>query len=95
MPSTVLDSHALIAFLRGEAGEDLVARLLEKAGEWDAPLHRTDLNYAEVKSKNVRPFDPYVPTQEPRANGNSNLAASAVRYPWADPGRRVGHSTDV
>ena len=39
MPSTVLDSHALIAFLRGEPGEDLVTRLLEKAGEKDTPLH--------------------------------------------------------
>ncbi len=54
MPSTVLDSHALIAFLRGERGEDLVARLLEKAGEKDTPLHMTEVNYAEVKYQVIR-----------------------------------------
>ncbi len=46
----VLDSHALLAFLRGEAGDDKVAALLEKAGEQDAPLHMTEVNYAEVKA---------------------------------------------
>jgi ribonuclease VapC len=50
MPATpVLDSFALLAFLRGEAGDDKVAALLEKAGERDAPLHMTEVNYAEVK----------------------------------------------
>ena len=50
MPAApVLDSFALLAFLRGEAGEDIVAALLEKAGERDHPLHVTDVNYAEVK----------------------------------------------
>lgn len=50
MPAApVLDSFALLAFLRGEAGDDQVAALLEKAGERDAPLHMTEVNYAEVK----------------------------------------------
>jgi len=50
MPAApVLDSYALLAFLRGEAGDDKVAALLEKAGERDAPLHMTEVNYAEVK----------------------------------------------
>jgi ribonuclease VapC len=50
MPAApVLDSFALLAFLRGEAGDDTVAALLEKAGERDAPLHMTEVNYAEVK----------------------------------------------
>jgi predicted nucleic acid-binding protein len=50
MPAApVLDSFALLAFLRGEAGDDKVAALLEKAGERDAPLHMTEVNYAEVK----------------------------------------------
>jgi ribonuclease VapC len=50
MPAApVLDSHALLAFLRGEAGDDQVAVLLEKAGERDTPLHMTEVNYAEVK----------------------------------------------
>jgi predicted nucleic acid-binding protein len=47
--SPVLDSYALLAFLRGEPGEDQVAALLEKAGDRDAPLHMTEVNYAEVK----------------------------------------------
>jgi predicted nucleic acid-binding protein len=50
MPAApILDSFALLAFLRGEAGDDKVAALLEKAGERDAPLHMTEVNYAEVK----------------------------------------------
>lgn len=50
MPAApVLDSFALLAFLRGEAGDEKVAALLEKAGERDAPLHMTEVNYAEVK----------------------------------------------
>lgn len=50
MPAApVLDSFALLTFLRGEAGDDKVAALLEKAGERDVPLHMTEVNYAEVK----------------------------------------------
>jgi len=50
MPAApVLDSFALLAFLRGEAGDDKVAALLEKAGQRDVPLHMTEVNYAEVK----------------------------------------------
>lgn len=45
----VLDSFALLAFLRGEAGEDKVAALLERAALRDEPLHMTEVNYAEVK----------------------------------------------
>lgn len=45
----VLDSFALLAFLRGEAGEEKVAALLERAGIRDEPLHMTEVNYAEVK----------------------------------------------
>lgn len=45
----VLDSFALLAFLRGEAGDDQVAALLEKAGARDMPLQMTEVNYAEVK----------------------------------------------
>ena len=54
-PATrVLDSHALLAFLRGEAGEEQVTALLEKASERDAPLLMTEVNYAEVKYMVVR-----------------------------------------
>ncbi len=44
-----LDSFALLAFLRGEAGEEKIAALLERAGLRDEPLHMTEVNYAEVK----------------------------------------------
>ena len=50
----VLDSYALLAFLRGEPGEDQVAALLEKAGARDVPLHMTEVNYAEVKYMVIR-----------------------------------------
>lgn len=50
----VLDSFALLVFLRGEAGDDKVAALLEKAGERDVPLHMTEVNYAEVKYMVIR-----------------------------------------
>ena len=49
MAGTVLDSYALLAFLRGEDGDGKVRQLLERAGERDQPLHMTEANYAEVK----------------------------------------------
>jgi predicted nucleic acid-binding protein len=45
----VLDSFALLTFLRGEAGEEQVAALLEKASDRDVSVHMTEVNYAEVK----------------------------------------------
>jgi predicted nucleic acid-binding protein len=50
----VLDSYALLAFLRGEPGEEQMAALLEKASERDTPLLMTEVNYAEVKYSVVR-----------------------------------------
>ncbi len=50
----VLDSYALLAFLRGEPGEKKVATLLERAGVRDEPVHMTEVNYAEVKYIVVR-----------------------------------------
>ena len=59
MPAApVLDSYALLAFLRGEPGEGHVAALLEKAGERDAPLQMTEVNYAEVKYTVIRKDGP-------------------------------------
>ena len=49
MAATVLDSFALLAFLRGEDGGGRVRQLLERAGDRDQPLHMTEVNYAEVK----------------------------------------------
>jgi ribonuclease VapC len=49
MPAMVLDSHALLTFLRGESGGETVRQLLEKASERDESLHMTEVNYAEVQ----------------------------------------------
>lgn len=50
MPAaSVLDSHALLALLRDEPGGETVARLLERAGQRDQPVHMTEVNYAEVQ----------------------------------------------
>ena len=50
MPAAqVLDSHALLRFLRDEPGAECVAAILEKAGSRDQPVHMTEVNYAEVQ----------------------------------------------
>jgi len=54
LATIVLDSYALLAFLRGEDGKNVVLRLMEKAGEQNEPLHMTEVNYAEVKYITIR-----------------------------------------
>ena len=49
MPAKVLDSFALIAYFRDEPGAEMMEELLVSAGKKDAPLHMSDVNYAEVK----------------------------------------------
>lgn len=50
MPAAqVLDSHALLMLLRDEPGAETVARILEKAGQRNQPVHMTEVNYAEVQ----------------------------------------------
>ena len=49
MAATVLDSHALLAFFRGEDTALAVKELLHKAVTADRPVHMTEVNYAEVK----------------------------------------------
>ena len=49
MASAILDSHALLAFFRGEETAVQVKDLLHKAASADRPLHMTEINYAEVK----------------------------------------------
>jgi len=49
MTAAVLDSHALLAFFRGEEAGTQVKDLLHKAASADQPLHLTEVNYAEVK----------------------------------------------
>jgi predicted nucleic acid-binding protein len=45
----VLDSYALLKLLRDEPGAEMVAQILERAGERDQPVHMTEVNYAEVQ----------------------------------------------
>ena len=47
--SPVLDSFALLSFLRDEPGGEKVAALLEKAGHREQPVHMTEVNYAETQ----------------------------------------------
>jgi ribonuclease VapC len=54
MTAAVLDSHALLAFFRGEEAGVLVKDLLYKAASADRPLHMTEVNYAEIKYMLVR-----------------------------------------
>lgn len=49
MPTTVLDSFALIAYFRGEPQGVPVKELLQKASKADKPVHMTEVNYAEAK----------------------------------------------
>jgi ribonuclease VapC len=50
MPAApVLDSFALLRFLRDEPGAEAVELILEKAGQRDQPVHMTEVNYAEVQ----------------------------------------------
>ena len=54
MPARILDSFALVAYFRDEPGAETVESLLVTAGKKDAPLHMTDVNYAEVKYSIIR-----------------------------------------
>lgn len=49
MPGKVLDSFALIAYFRDEAGAEAIEQMLVTAGKRDVPLHMSEVNYAEVK----------------------------------------------
>ena len=49
MPGSVLDSFALIAYFRDEAGADKVENLLHRAAARHEPLQMTEVNYAEVQ----------------------------------------------
>ena len=45
----VLDSYALLALLRDEPGAEIVAGLLERAGQQNRSVHMTEVNDAEVQ----------------------------------------------
>ena len=72
MPGSVLDSFALIAYLRDEAGADKVENLLRKAAARHEPLHMTEVNYAEVQ---------YIVIRKNGLAGWETTAASLVSLP--------------
>lgn len=49
MPVAVLDSFALLAYLRSEPGYEVVRTALGKAAESRLDLAMTEINYAEIK----------------------------------------------
>jgi PIN domain nuclease of toxin-antitoxin system len=54
MADAVLDSFALLAFLRGEDGDGKVFGLLAKGIELGRPVHMCEVNYAEVMCITLR-----------------------------------------
>jgi ribonuclease VapC len=72
MASPVLDSFALLAYLRDEEGAEFVQGLLEKAGRRDTPLLMTEVNYAEVK---------YIVLRKDGSEAWKHVAASLVSLP--------------
>lgn len=74
MPGFVLDSFALIAYLRDEPGADKVEELLHKAATRHEPLHMTEVNYAEVQ---------YIIIRRNGLDGWESVAASLVSLPIA------------
>jgi ribonuclease VapC len=72
MPGSVLDSFALIAYLRDETGANKVEDLLHKAATRHDPLHMTEVNYAEVQ---------YIIIRKNGLAGWETAAASLVSLP--------------
>lgn len=57
MKNTVLDSHAVIAFLQGEPGAEKMKDLFEKAAA-SQPTFITSVNWGEVKYQMIRKRGP-------------------------------------
>ena len=49
MPAVILDSFALLAYLRQESGWQTVRNALHKAAEGECDVAMTEVNYAEVQ----------------------------------------------
>lgn len=58
MASEVLDSFALLAYLRAEAGGPAVRAIIDEAFEMGLCLHMTEVNFAEVKYITIRKDGP-------------------------------------
>lgn len=54
MAGLVLDSYALIAYFRDEAGADIVETFLVKAAQSGKPLLMSEVNYSEAKYMVIR-----------------------------------------
>lgn len=54
MPGKVLDSFALIAYFRDEAGAEDIEKMLIEAGRRGESLRMSEVNYAEVKYSIIR-----------------------------------------
>ena len=54
MPSKVLDSFALIAYFRDEAGAEEIEKMLIEASRRGESLRMSEVNYAEVKYSILR-----------------------------------------
>lgn len=52
--TTVLDSHPLLAYFRGEPGGEKVRELLVRTASADRPLLMSEVNYAEVQDTILR-----------------------------------------
>jgi predicted nucleic acid-binding protein len=75
----VLDSFALLTFLRDEPGSEMVAAILERAGLRDQPVHMTEVSYAELQS--------FVRRQEDEAAWHAvadDLLAAPIEFHAAD-----------
>ena len=84
MAATVLDSHALLAFFRGETAAVSVRELLRKAATADRPLHMTEVNYAEVKYQLLKKDGPEAWTQAANVLKSLPIEFHPILRPLAD-----------
>ena len=93
MPGSVLDSHALFAFLEGEAGGEIVEALLEQALENGCALYMSIVNLGEViyivererglaKAQQVLALIDELPIKVVDADRQCSLAAAHIKAHW-------------
>jgi ribonuclease VapC len=82
MPAAlVLDSHALLAYFRGEEAALAVRELLHKAAAADRPVHMTEVNYTAIQYTLVKKDGP-----EAWAQAAEVLKSLPVEFHPADRG---------
>jgi ribonuclease VapC len=93
VPGFVLDSHALFAFLEGEAGGEIVEALLEQALENGCALYMSIVNLGEViyitererglaKAQQVLARIDELPIKVVDADRRCSLAAAHIKAHW-------------